>query len=170
MLSGTMEKALSEQIKWELYSSYLYLSMSGYFATKGLPGFANWMRIQAQEELFHAMKFHDYVLERGGRVKLAVIDAPPATWKHPEEVFEETLKHEQQVTRRINDLMDVAQKEKDHACGIFLQWFISEQVEEEDSVSDALNKLRLVGKDGGGLFMLDRELGMRVFTPPTAAQ
>ena len=165
MLTKKMEKALNEQIKWELYSGYLYLSMSAWCSERGLAGFANWMRIQAQEELSHAMRFFDYVTERGGRAVLAAIDAPPASWKSPLEVMEHTLEHEQLVTRRINDLVDVAKSEKDHATDIMLQWFVSEQVEEEDSVGEALAKVRLIGKDGGGLYMLDKELSARVFTP-----
>jgi ferritin len=166
MLSKKMDKALNDQIKWELYSSYLYLSMAAYFADLGLGGFAHWMRMQAQEEEFHAMKFYDYVLERGGRVVLQGIDAPPSEWKSPLDAFEETLKHEEHVTSLINDLVDLAIKEKDHATNIFLQWFVTEQVEEEDSVNEVLSKLKLVGDGGEGLFMLDKELSARVFTPP----
>lgn len=165
MLTAKMETALNDQVKWELYSSYLYLSMSAYFADTGLPGFSNWMRIQAQEELSHAMKFYDYVLERGGRVELKAIDAPENQWKNTQDVIEETLKHEQFVTKRINELVDTAIEERDHATNIFLQWFVTEQVEEEDSVNEVLAKLKLVGNEGG-LFMLDKELGARVFTPP----
>ncbi|GAB6176479.1 ferritin [Desulfobaculum senezii] len=170
MLSEKMEKALNAQIKWEFYSSYLYLSMSSYFADKGLPGFSHWMRTQAQEELFHATKFYDYVLERGGKVELQSIDQPPSKWDDTLDVFKETLKHEQHVTKLINELVDTAISEKDHACNIFLQWFVEEQVEEEDSVNNVLDRLKLMGKEGSGLFMLDQELGKRVFTPPTTAQ
>lgn len=166
MLKKKVEKALNDQIKWELYSSYLYLSMSAFFSKKGLPGFSHWMRMQAQEELMHATKMYDYVLERGGEAKLMAIDAPPSKWDSPLDVMEETLKHEQHVTDRINKLVDVAQSEKDHACNIFLQWFVEEQVEEEDSVGEVLDKLRLIGKEGSGLFMMDRELSQRVITPP----
>jgi len=169
MLSKKMEKALNEQIKWELYSGYMYLSMSAWFADQGLSGFAHWMRLQAQEELAHAMRFFDYVVERGGRAVLAAIDAPPVSWKSPLEAMEKTLEHEQLVTKRINDLVDVAKSGKDHATDIMLQWFVSEQVEEEDSVGEVLAKVRLIGKDGGGLYMLDKELSSRVFTPPPAA-
>jgi ferritin len=169
MLTKKLEKALNEQIKWELYSGYLYLSMSAWFADQGLSGFANWMRIQAQEELAHAMRFFDYLLERGGRAVMAAIDAPDSAWKTPLAVMQQTLEHEQHVTARINDLVDLAKAEKDHATDIMLQWFVSEQVEEEDSVGEVLNKVRLIGKDGGGLYMLDKELAGRVFTPPPAA-
>lgn len=169
MLSEKMEKALNDQIMWELYSSYLYLSMSAHFLSVNLAGFANWMRVQAQEELLHAIKFYDFVNERGGRVVLQTVKAPPSEWTTPVSVFEDTLKHERQVTKRINDLVDVALKEKDHATNIFLQWFVTEQVEEEASVKEILEKLKLLGDARGGLFMLDRELAQRVFTPPAAS-
>lgn len=168
MLSEKMNAALNEQVKWELYSGYLYLSMSAYFANQGLPGASNWMRVQAQEELSHAMKFYDFILERGGAASLKAIDAPPAKWASPLKVFEESLKHERSVTARINNLMDVAMAEKDHATNIFLQWFVTEQIEEESSVGDVINKLKLVGKNGEGLLMIDKELAARVFTPPAA--
>lgn len=169
MLSKKMEKALNEQIKWEYYSGYLYLSMAAWCEHKGLPGFANWMKVQRQEELFHALKFYDYVLERGGRVVLQAIDAPQADWKDVGDVLAHTLKHEQAVTRRINDLMDLALKEKDHAAVIFLQWYVSEQVEEEASVQAVLDQLKLVG-DGPALYHLDKEMAVRVFTPPAPAK
>lgn len=167
MISKKMEKAINEQIKWEFYSAYLYLSMSAWFERQGLPGCANWMRVQREEETFHAMKFLDYLLERGGAVELAAIDAPEKAWKAPAAVFEHTQKHEQEVTRRINALMDLAMKEKDHAAVIFLQWFVSEQVEEEASVAAVLDKVKLVG-DGPSFYLLDQELAARVFTPPAA--
>lgn len=170
MLSDRMNQAINDQVKWEMYSSYLYLSMSAYCQDLGLSGFANWMRVQAQEEMFHAMKFYDYVLERGGKITLQAIDAPPATWSGPLEVFEKTLEHERHVTARINDLVNVAIDERDHATNIFLQWFVSEQVEEEDSVNDMLNKLRLINGEGQGMLMLDKDLATRVFTPPVAAK
>jgi ferritin len=166
MLSDAMNKALNDQVKWEMYSSYLYLSMSAYFADLGMAGFAQWMRAQAQEELFHAMRFYDYINERGGRVMLQPIDAPQHEWKNTIDAFEETLKHEQHVTARINNLANLALDERDHATSIFLQWFISEQVEEEDSVKDILGKLRMINGEGQGMLMLNTELGTRVFTPP----
>ncbi|SNR62420.1 ferritin [Humidesulfovibrio mexicanus] len=167
MLSKKMEKAFNDQIKWEYYSAYLYLSLSSYFSNAGLSGFANWMDVQFQEEQFHARKMFDYVNEKGGRVVLQGIEAPPSTWKTPLAAFDYALRHEFAVTKRINDLMTLAQKENDHASAIFLQWFVSEQVEEEASFGDTVNKLKMVG-DGGGMFMLDRELATRVFTPPVA--
>jgi ferritin len=169
MLSEKMGKAINDQVKWELYSAYLYLSMAAYFEDIGLPGFANWMRVQDQEERFHAMKFFNFVIERGGRMTLQAIDAPPSEWDSPLHAFEETLKHEQGVTARINGLMDQAIKEKDHATVSFLHWYIDEQVEEESGVADVINKLKLVEKTSGGFFMLDKEMATRVFTPPVNA-
>ncbi|MDP2848145.1 MAG: ferritin [Humidesulfovibrio sp.] len=168
MLSKKMEKAFNDQIKWEYYSAYLYLSLSAYFQNLGLKGFANWMDVQFQEEQFHARKMFDYVNEKGGRVMLQAIEAPGNTWKSPLAAFEFALNHEFVVTKRINDLVTLAQKENDHASAIFLQWFVTEQVEEESNFGDTVNQLKLVG-DGGGLFMLDRELAARVFVPPAAA-
>jgi ferritin len=169
MVNKKIEGALNQQLNAELYSSYLYLSMSAYFQSIKLPGFANWMRVQAQEELVHAMKFYDFINERGGRVMLQQVKAPPAEWSSPLDVFENAYKHEQKVTGLINDLVNLAIGEKDHATNIFLQWFVTEQVEEEASADEVVQKLKLVGKDSGGLFMLDGEMGQRVFTPPAAS-
>ncbi len=166
MLSKTMEKALNEQINAEFYSSYMYLSMSTYFDSIGLPGAAQWMRAQTQEEWFHGMKLFGYVNERGGRVALKAIKQPPVDWKSTLHVFQEVLSHEQKVTGLINNLVNLAVEEKDHATNIFLQWFISEQVEEEANVGAVLDKLKLIGKDTTALFTLDATLGQRVFTPP----
>jgi ferritin len=168
MIDKKMEKALNGQLNAEYYSSYLYLSMAAYFESIDLPGFANWMRVQEQEEKFHALKFYDYLIERGGRVTLQAIDAPPTEWSSPMNAFEETLKHEQIVTGLINDLVFLAREERDNAAEIFLQWFVTEQVEEENSVSTILAKLRLIKDKPQGLFMLDKDLGQRVFTPPSA--
>ncbi len=161
MANTKMLDALNDQVKHEYYSSYMYLSMSAYFSDLGLSGFAHWMRIQADEELLHANKFYDYILSRGGRVTLQAIDAPPAVWKNPLDVFAAGLKHEQFVTGRINMLMDLAIKSKDHASYVFLQWFVTEQVEEEENFTDLINKLRLIKGEGQGLLLLDRELGGR---------
>jgi ferritin len=168
MLSKNMAKGLNGQINAELYSSYMYLSMSAWFERAGLAGLGNWMRQQAQEEMFHAMKMFNFVNDRGGRVILAAIDKPPADWKSAAEVFQATLAHEQKVTGLINELTNLALDERDHATNIFLQWFISEQVEEESGVGAILDKLKLIGKDSSGLFALDQELGLRIFTPPPA--
>jgi ferritin len=161
MLSETMNKALNDQINAELYSAYLYISMNAYFKSINLDGFAAWMHAQALEETQHAQKFYDFVNQRGGRVVLGAIEAPPGEWGSPLAVFEDTLAHEQKITSLINTLMEVASQEKDHATQIFLQWFVTEQVEEEESVGGVLEQLRLVGEAKGGLFMLDRELGKR---------
>ena len=169
MLNKKMQEAINSQINAEIYSSYLYLSMSAYFESINLSGFASWMRAQAQEEMVHAMKFYDYVNERGGRVILGPIDAPPSEWESAVAVFDATYKHEQKVTGLINDLVDLAIEEKDHATNNLLQWFVSEQVEEEASASGVLNKAKLTGDAPGGLFMLDQELGARVFTMPVTA-
>ncbi len=161
MLSKKIEKALNEQINAELYSSYLYLAMSSYLSSVNLNGFATWMRLQAQEELTHAMKFYDYVVERGGRVILEAIDKPQAEWKDVVEIFEAALEHEKYITGRINDLMTLAMDEKDHATASFLQWFVDEQVEEEASVDEILQQLKMIDGKGPGLFMLDREARQR---------
>ncbi|MFH1487577.1 MAG: ferritin [Pseudomonadota bacterium] len=169
MLNKKMEKALNEQVNAELYSAYLYLSMEAYFKSLNLVGFAAWMRVQTQEELFHSMKFYDYINERGGRVLLKAIEAPQTQWKSPLGAFEAAYEHEQGVTALINGLVDLAIKEKDHATNNFLQWFVAEQVEEEDNTSGVVEQIKLIGEATGGLFMLDRELGQRTFTMPAAS-
>lgn len=170
MLKEKMLKALNEQINAELYSSYLYLSMESYFQSVSLKGFAVWMRAQVQEELFHAMKFYDYVCDRGGRVALGAVKKPDSSWKTPLVAFQQILKHEQHVTGLINGLVDLAMEEKDHATLNFLQWFVAEQVEEEASVGEIVDKLKLIREDTSGLFLLDAELGRRVFTPPAKGE
>jgi len=169
MMTPKMRDAVNEQIKWELYSAYLYLSMSAYFASISLEGMATWMRVQAQEELMHAMKFYDFLVERNGKVTLLGVEAPPSKWASPLAAFEKAYEHEQLVTRRIDDLASLALKIKDHATHALVQWFVNEQVEEEASVDRVVQQLKLIGKEGSGLFLLDRELGQRVFTPPPAA-
>ena len=164
-----MIDALNEQIKNEFYSSYMYLAMSAYFADMGLPGFANWMRIQAKEEITHATKMYDYVLARGGKIALKAIDAPPAAWKNPLDAMQAGLTHEKFVTKCLNELSDLAVKEKDHASQIFLTWYVTEQVEEEQNFSDIINALKLIKGEGQGLLMMDRELGVRVFVDETQA-
>jgi ferritin len=161
MLSDRMEKALNGQVNAELYSSYLYLSMNAYFKSVNLDGFANWMYAQAQEELMHAMKFYNFINQRGGRTLLAAIEAPPDQWDSPLAVFEDTLKHEQKVTGLINGLVDIAMEERDHATQVFLQWFVTEQIEEEESAGSVLEQLKLLGDAKQGLFMMDRELATR---------
>lgn len=169
MLKKSIEKAFNEQINAETYSAYLYWSMSAWCETNNLPGFANWMRIQAQEEMTHALKFYTHILERGGQVKLTAIDGPETEWKDIEAVFAATLKHENYVTERINALVDLAIKEKDHASNQYLQWFVNEQVEEEKNAEQILGQLKIMGKQpGAALYMLDKEMAARVFTPPAA--
>jgi ferritin len=170
MLSRKMEAALNEQLNKEIYSAYLYMSMSAYSTHIGLKGFANWFMVQYQEEMVHAMKFYDYINDQGSQVKLMAIDAPPTEFTSPLDMFEKTLKHELFVTKRINDLVDLAINEKDHATNIFLQWFVTEQIEEEANDNDIIAKLKLVSKKGDALLMLDREVAARVFTPPAASQ
>jgi len=169
MISKKMEEALNGQVNAELYSAYMYLSMESYFKSVNLNGFANWMRIQTQEEVMHGMKIYDFINERGGRVTLKAIEGPPIKWKSPLAVFEAVYAHEQKVTGLINKLVDLAIKEKDHATNTFLQWFVNEQVEEESSADAIVQQLKMMEKAPGGMFMLDRELGQRVFTPPTTA-
>ena len=164
MISNKMNDALNAQVNAEMFSSYLYLSMSAWCNERSLSGFGNWMRIQAQEELFHGMKIYDYLLERGGQVKLATIDQPSSEWASPLAVIEEVAQHEAKVTGLINDLMEVAIQEKDHASNIFLQWFVEEQVEEESSVGEVLERLKMIGDASAGMFAMDMELGKRVFT------
>ncbi|NLZ16669.1 MAG: ferritin [Desulfobulbaceae bacterium] len=163
-----MLTAFNKQINAEMYSAYLYLSMEAYFQSINLPGFATWMRAQTQEEMMHAMKIYDFVFERGGKVSLEAIDKPASSWDSPLAAFKEVLKHEQHVTSLINDLVDLAIKEKDHASNIFLQWFVTEQVEEEASADAIIQRLKLTKDSGSGLFMIDAQLGQRVFTMPAA--
>jgi len=170
MMKDKMLKALNEQINAEMYSSYLYLAMEAHFQSISLSGFAAWMRAQVQEELFHGMKFYDYVFERGGQVILQTIKKPETGWKTPLDVFKHVLKHEQHVTSLINDLVDLAMTEKDHATVNFLQWFVGEQVEEEATAGTIVDKLKLIKNDTSGLFLLDAELGARVFTPPVKGE
>ena len=166
MLSEKMQKALNMQINKEIYSAYLYLSMAAYCESINLKGFAGWMTVQVQEELSHVQKFFNYVLERGVKVNLQPIDGPETEWDSPLVLFEHVYKHEQFVTSLINGLVKLAREEDDYATESFLKWFIDEQVEEEASASEVVEKIKLAGDRGGGLFMLDRELGARVFTPP----
>jgi ferritin len=161
MLGEKMQAAMNQQINAELHSAYIYLSMSAYFADKNLNGFANWMRVQAQEELVHAMKFYDFIIERRGRVLLEPVAAVPTDWASPLVVFEGALAHEQKVTGMINDLVNLSIKEKDHAANSFLQWFVDEQVEEESSADTIVQQLKLIGDAGAVLFLLDREMAQR---------
>jgi ferritin len=166
MINKKMEEALNGQVNAEMYSAYLYLSMESYFRSLNLNGFANWMRVQTQEEMMHAMKIYDFINERGGRVILKAIKGPPTKWESPLVVFKAVYAHEQKVTGLINKLVDLAVKEKDHATNTFLQWFVNEQVEEESSADGIVQQLKMMKNTPGGMFMFDRELGQRVFTPP----
>ena len=167
MLDKKMEKALNKQINAEFYSAYLYLAMAADFADKGLAGGQNWMTVQAQEEVSHAMKIYDFVVERGGAVTLTAIAAPQTAWEHGGwPMFDDALKHEQKVTGMINKLVDLAIELKDHATNQFLQWFVAEQVEEEASAQEQVDKVALAGEAPGGLYVLDKEWGARVFHPP----
>lgn len=161
MLSKNLQEAINEQIKNEIYSAYLYLSMSAYFEAHNLPGFAHWMRVQYEEELGHALRLFDHVHDRGGRVILQAIPQPASDWKDALEVFAQVLEHEQRVTAMIHNLYETALAEKDYAAQVMLQWFIDEQVEEEKSASQILEQLRLVEGRGSALLMLDHRLGKR---------
>lgn len=156
-----LQDALNKQINAELYASYIYLSMSAYFESMNLSGFANWMRAQTREENEHAMKIYDYVFERGGEVSLSAIDKPPSGFKNPLAAFEAAYEHEKKVTGMINDLVDLAAKEGDKATESMLKWFIDEQVEEEDQTLKIVETLKKIGDSDTGLVMLDRELGKR---------
>ena len=166
MLKENVQEAINEQINAELYSAYLYYSMAAYFESISLKGFSHWMRVQALEEMTHVHKLFSYVNDRGGRVIVRPIEAPPTEWDSPLAVFEATYAHEVQVTALINKLMDFAVAESDHASCQFLQWFVAEQVEEEASADEIVQKLRLVDKSEGGLFLLDQEMDKRTFVLP----
>ena len=165
MISTKMTEGMSKQVAAEFYSAYLYLSMSAYFDSIGLQGFANWMKIQTREELSHGEKFFDFIAERDARVTLDAIEAPPAQWNTPLAAFEAAYAHEQKVTAMINSLVSIARGENDYASEGFLQWFVDEQVEEESTAKNIVDQLRLVGDNPQALLMLDRELGQRTFTP-----
>jgi ferritin len=168
MLSKKTVESLNEQINKELYSAYLYLSMGAYAAHAGLNGVANWFTVQTKEEMAHAEKFYNYVNQQGGRVVLKAIDEPPKQFSSAQDLFGKTLEHEKKVTGLINGLADLARKEKDHATEAFLQWFVTEQVEEEANANELLQKMKLIGKDGNGLLMIDSQLATRTFVPPAA--
>jgi ferritin len=161
MISKTMEQALNKQVNRELYSAYLYLAMSSYFERVNMKGFARWMRVQAKEEQVHALKIYDYIIARGGTVSLLDIEAPKAKWASAGKVFDEVYAHEQKVTAMIHGLVDLAIKEKDHATFEMLQWFVKEQVEEEEHASEIVNQITIVGDRPGHLFALDHQLGKR---------
>jgi ferritin len=167
MIDKKMAQALNEQINKEMYSAYLYMSMSAYSNKTGLKGFANWFMVQYHEEMFHAMKLYEYVQRQGEDVKLETIKAPPSEFSSQLEMFTQTLAHEQYITSSINELMELAISKKDHATQIFLEWYIIEQVEEEENDNDIIAQLKLIGDNAHALLMLDRELAARAATVPT---
>jgi ferritin len=167
MLTGKVEEALNEQINREMYSAYLYMAMSAECTHRGLRGFANWFMVQYHEEMLHAMKLYEYINLQGGHVLLKALKQPPAEFESPLDMFLQTLEHEQFITRSINELMDTAIAEKDHATRIFLQWYVTEQVEEESNDNEIIAQLKIIRDDPQGLMMLDRELAARMTTVPT---
>ncbi|MGD8241304.1 MAG: ferritin [Desulfobacterales bacterium] len=166
MISDKMNTALNEQINKEIYSAFLYMAMSSQCSGMGLKGFAKWFMAQYHEEMFHAMKFYEYIHSQGGKITLLAIDQPPAEFGSPLDMFTKTLAHEQMVTQSINNLMDLAIEEKDHATRIFLQWYVTEQVEEEENDNEIIDQLRLNDGNPQGLMMIDRELGQRGVNVP----
>ena len=169
MVSKKLEEALNLQLNKELYSEYLYLSIRAWFLGRDLEGFGNWMDVQTKEEHVHAMKFYDFIVARNAKVTLTAIDAPPVDFTMVQQAFEYSLDHEKFVTKSINELMDLAIKESDHAAASFLKWFVDEQVEEESNFTKVLNKVKMAGESGPGLFMIDQELAKRVFVAPAPA-
>jgi ferritin len=167
MISEKMTQALNDQVNKEMYSAFLYMSMSAHCNQVGLKGFANWFMVQFHEEMLHAMKIYEYIQRQGAEVKLAAIQEPPATFESPMDMFTKTLAHEQFITRSINELMELAIAEKDHASQIFLEWYVTEQVEEEENDNDLIAQLKLIQDNPQGLMMLDRELAGRMTTVPT---
>ncbi len=161
MISRKLEDAINDQINAELYSAYIYLSMASWFDSMNLKGMSHWMNLQAKEEVEHALKFADYIMERGGRVVYKAIEGPETEWPSPLEAFRAAYDHEKYVTRRINDLMDLAIAEKDYASQVLLHWFISEQVEEEANASEIVGKLEMIADGKHGMLMIDRELAGR---------
>lgn len=166
MLNKKVEEAINKQINAEIYSSYLYYAMSAHFGALSLNGFAHWLRVQALEELTHVQKFTAFMVNRGGRVVMQPVEGPPAEWESPLAAFKEVYEHEVKVTGLINGLVDLAMQERDHATVNFLQWFVGEQVEEESTADEVLQKLKMVKQTEGGLFMLDQEMNTRTFVLP----
>jgi ferritin len=167
MISEKMAKALNEQLNFEIYSSYVYVAMSSWLKSKNLNGFAHWMEVQVKEELDHTMRFYTFLHDSGADVEFEEVPKPKKEWQDMIEVFEDTLAHEGMVTQKINDLIDLALAERDHATNARLQWFITEQVEEEANVLSILQQVRLIGDSPNALLMLDRELAQRNYAPPT---
>lgn len=170
MVSKELESAINKQINAEFWSAYLYLSMSAYFANKGLPGFANWFNVQFREEQDHALKLMNYLISKGNRVELTPIEKVDTEWKSVLHAFDETLNHERVVTSLINNLVSISRKENDYATENMLQWFVSEQVEEEETAQGMVDSLKLIGDNGFGLYTMDKELAQRSYTPLATAQ
>lgn len=170
MLSKKLEKALNDQINAEFWSAYLYLSMSAHFSNEGLPGVANWFSIQFKEEQDHALKFMNYVISKGNKVELRPIEKVTTKWANVLAAFQDTLKHERVVTQLINDLVSLAREEKDFATENMLQWFVKEQVEEEETAQGMIDAFKLIGDNGMGIYMMDKELATRTYTPATATE
>ncbi|VGO15643.1 Bacterial non-heme ferritin [Pontiella desulfatans] len=170
MISEKMQEELNEQVNKEFYSAYMYLAMSAYCNTIGLPGFEHWMRMQYEEEIMHVTKMYDYIMGQGRAVHLKAIEEPPKEYGTPLEIIQKTLEHEQFVTKMIHQLMDLAVQEKDYATQTFLQWYVTEQVEEEANVNDILAPLRMVGGDKSGLMMIDQKLAGRPAPVPLTAK
>ena len=162
-----MEKALNEQMNREMYSAYLYMSMSAYATHRGLKGFANWFMVQYHEEMLHTMKFYEFINLRGGRAILKALSEPPSEFESPLNMFQKTLEHEQYITKSINDTMELAISEKDHASQIFLQWYVTEQVEEENNDNEIISQLTIINNDPPGIMLLDKDLAARTTTVPT---
>ena len=164
MLNKKVEEALNAQINAEMWSAYLYLSMAAYCHANGNPGMGNWFQVQFQEEQDHAKIMFNYIIQRGGHVELKAIDAVPTTWENPLDVFESTLAHEQKVTSLINNLFALTHEVNDYATQSMLKWFVDEQVEEEENAQNIIDNLRMIKDNGYGIYMLDKELGARVYT------
>lgn len=167
MINENVLKVLQEQLNKEFYSAYLYLSMSAHFSDKGLKGFANWMRVQAQEEQIHAMFIYDFIVARNEKVVLTQVAAPPNNWSSPLQIMETSLKHEEGVTASINNVISVAEEAKDRATMSYMYWFVAEQVEEEANAKEIIDSLKFIGEDKTAIYMLDQELAKRTFNPPT---
>jgi ferritin len=169
MLSQRLLDELNMQLKYEFYSSHLYLAMTGYCLSQDLDGFANFFKVQAEEEKFHAMKFFNFINQRGGRIKIYALDEPSNDYASVLDAFEKSLEHERFVTKRIYTLTDIAMEEREHSTISFLKWFIGEQVEEEATLDNVIKKLHRIGNDSSGIYLLDTELAARTFTPPADA-
>lgn len=167
MISKKMEEAINEQINREMFSAYLYLSMAAYTEEEGLKGTSTWLKIQYHEEMVHAMKFYEYIVRKGGVVKLMAIEKPDTSFGSPLSLFEKVYAHEQYITKSINDLVELAIAEKDHASKVFLDWYVNEQVEEEQNATEIIQTLKMIGDNKAALFLYDKDLGARMLTVPT---